>query len=177
MLIRQAEGYLDLVTACCDLWEPPPALRDPLVQRALAALERLGRADPHAPYVLYLTGQALRTLERYREAIRPLRQAAELEPDNVRIWLALGWCYKRIKRLDRAIESLEEALAVQPGCAIVHYNLACYWSLAGSVEVAVAYLTNAFDIDSSFRDLVEGEADFDTIRDHPVFRLATGVVV
>ncbi|MCH5374670.1 MAG: tetratricopeptide repeat protein, partial [Planctomycetes bacterium] len=100
-----------------------------------------------------------------------------LEPDNIHVWLALGWCYKRIGRLDRAIESLEEALAVDPSGAIIHYNLACYWSLAGNVEVSLAYLTNAFEIDRSFRDLVYDEVDFDPIREHPAFRELTSVVV
>ena len=89
----------------------------------------------------------------------------------------MGWCYKRIGRLDRAIESLEEALTVDPGAAIIHYNLACYWSLSGSTDVALAYLGNAFDIDASFRGLVDGEVDFDPIREHPAFRELTTVVV
>jgi tetratricopeptide (TPR) repeat protein len=79
--------------------------------------------------------------------------------------------------LDRAIESLEEALTVDPSGAIIHYNLACYWSLAGSVDVALAYLGNAFEIDASFRDLVDGEVDFDPIREHPAFRELTSVAV
>jgi len=176
-LIRQAEGYLELVNACCDFWEPTADVRDPLVYRALAALSDLGEADQRKPHVLYLTGQSLRSLELYRDAIGPLREAAQLEPDNIHVWLALGWCYKRIGRLDRAIESLEEALTVDPSGAIIHYNLACYWSLAGNVDVSLAYLTNAFEIDPSFRDLVYDESDFDPIREHPTFRELTSVVV
>lgn len=177
MLIKHAEGYLCLVNACCDIWEPSAELRDPLLTRALAALARLPEADRQKPYPLFLSGQILRAMERYREALVPLKEAAVLEPDNTHIWLALGWCYKRIRRLDRAIESLEEALAVQPSDALVHYNLACYWSLAGSVDVALAYLGNAFDIDASYRELVDDETDFDPIRQHPSFRELTSVVV
>ena len=39
---------------------------------------------------LYLQGEALRSLERYADAIVPLRKVAELEPENVRVLLALG---------------------------------------------------------------------------------------
>ena len=59
-------------------------------------------------------------------------RAVAAEPRNVRIYLALGWCYKRIHRLDLAIETLEEALEIDSNPAlnrgILHYNLACYWS-------------------------------------------------
>ncbi len=46
------------------------------------------------------------------------------------IAFALGWCYKRLARLDLAIHSLEQALVDDPECALLHYNLACYSSLA-----------------------------------------------
>ena len=46
--------------------------------------------------------------------------------------LALGWCYKRTNRLAQAIDSLERALREHPDEALLHYNLACYWSLAAN---------------------------------------------
>ncbi len=177
MRIREAEGYLALVTACSGSWDPPAELRDPLLRRALAALDRLSTGDRSQPYVLYLKGEALRAMERYPEAIRVLREATESEPEHVGVWLALGWCFKRLGRVDRAIECLEKALAIQPDFALIHYNLACYWSLVGHVDVAVAYLSHAFEIDGSFRKLVPGESDFDPIRHTAAFREATGVVV
>ncbi|HEY2413907.1 MAG TPA: hypothetical protein VGI40_16770, partial [Pirellulaceae bacterium] len=60
---------------------------------------------------------------------------------------------------------------------IVHYNLACYWSLAGNVKLAVAYLSQAFDLEPEYRDLVQHEADFDAIRNHPHFQALTAVIV
>jgi tetratricopeptide (TPR) repeat protein len=177
MLIRQAQGYLDLVHACCDICELAPTIRDPLVYRAMDALGRLPKSDRRKPDALYLTGQAFRALELYRDAIGSLREAARIRPEKTDTWLALGWCYKRIGRLDRAIESLEEALTIDPGGAIIHYNLACYWSLAGNVDVALNYLGNSLQIDESFRNLIDAETDFDPIRDHPAFRELTVVVV
>ena len=88
----------------------------------------------------------------------------------------MGWCFKRINRLDLAIESLEEALSADADEAIVYYNLACYWSLAHNVEQALNYLSVAFDIDPNFRDLVDDERDFDPIRSNSDFRSLTSVV-
>jgi len=176
-IIREAEGYLDLATAFADLWELSPAVRDRLAQRALKSLRRLDDRTQTKPYVSYLRGQMLRTMERYEDAIKPLRESADLEPDNVHVYLALAWCYKRIGELDLAIESLEDALAVDPKQAIIHYNLACYWSLAGNANLALAYLASALEIDASYLDLVPGESDFDPIRDHPSFQELTSVIV
>ena len=94
-------------------------------------------------HALYLQGESLRALGRFREALEPLtKRAARDSPNNVHVWLALGWCHKRSGRLDLAIESLEEALAAEPNDALVHYNLACYWSLANNqapgLELSVA---------------------------------------
>ena len=176
-LICEAEGYLDLAAALADTLELSPTIRDSLAQRALADLRRLDAQDKTTPHVLYLQGQALRTMEQYEDALVPLRRAAELEPENVHIYLALGWCYKRIGRVDFAIEALEEAFSVDPRQAIIHYNLACYWSLAGNTDLALAYLASALEIDPGYRDLVANEPDFDAIRDNPSFQDLTSVIV
>jgi tetratricopeptide (TPR) repeat protein len=153
-LQREAEGYLELG----------------LARRALDVLARLGdptRLDGHS---LYLWGEALRELERYEDALIPLGQAAEIEPENIHIWLAMGWCYKRIGRLDLAVESLEEALAADPDESLIHYNLACYWSLAGDKQRALGYLEQSLAIEPRYARLTGAEPDFDPIRDDPDFQ-------
>jgi len=176
-ILKEAEGYLDLISVYGDQWPPRPDLRDKLAQRALDTLSRIDRPGGQAGTVFFLEGQAYRLMERYSEAIASLRSAAEIEPENVSIRLAMGWCFKRSKRLDLAIEAMEEALAIDASMAIVHYNLACYWSLAGNVKLAVAYLAQAFEIDPNYRDRVGLERDFDPIRNHPQFLALTTVIV
>ncbi len=126
---------------------------------------------------LYLKGQSLRELGRFLDALEPLRRAAQANPDNISTWLALGWCYKRTGKLDRAIESLEEALSVEPNDALVHYNLACYWSLARNKQQALTYLSRALDLEDEYRNLVAAETDFDPIRDDPSFQTLIRVTV
>jgi tetratricopeptide (TPR) repeat protein len=176
-ILREAEGYLDLITSCADDFTLRTEVRDRLAQRALDTLIRLDVVSRERVEALYLRGQALRIMERYGQAIDELDQAAELDHDNIHVWLALGWCYKRTGRLDKAIESLEEALQVDDTQAIVHYNLACYWSLAKNVKWAVEYLERAFELDPSYRDLVAQEHDFDPIRGNPRFRELLTVIV
>ncbi|MDX1962311.1 MAG: tetratricopeptide repeat protein [Pirellulales bacterium] len=177
MILREVEGYLDLLQLFGEQWVPVPAQRTALAERAIGTLNKLSEEERLSPPAQNLLGQAYRSLERYAEAIPPLRIAADAEPKNIHIWLALGWCYKRTSRLDLAIESLEEALEAKPNVAIIHYNLACYWSLAQHKEHALKYLANALQIDPDYRDLVAQERDFDPLRNDPDFRALTAVLV
>lgn len=163
-ILKEAEGYLELQ----------------LPEQALAALERAGEGGTFRGHVLYLRGEALRSLARYPEAIEALQEAADRSPSNVSIGLALGWCYKRTGRIDLAIEALEEALGADPdppATALLHYNLACYWSLAGKKERALSCLARAIAMDAHYRDLVGDETDFDPIRSDPDFRDLVSVIV
>jgi Flp pilus assembly protein TadD len=156
---RQAEGYLELGMA----------------QHALDLLARL-RDEEMDPQGWYLRGEALRALERYAEALGPLEKAAEAVPEDIAVWLALGWCYKRAGRIDGAVRSMEQALKVQPKEALLHYNLACYLSLAGQKGRALGHLSKAFAFDPSYRRLVEEERDFDPIRSDPGFQALVSAV-
>jgi len=176
-ILREAEGYLDLAMACADLLPLSPPVRNRLAQRALSALSLVDRRRANKSHCSYLQGQALRVMERFPEAIKYFESAAEQDSENVHIWLALGWCHKRVGKLDMAIQSLEEALAFEPGEAIIYYNLACYWSLANNVKLALEYLSRAFSIDPDYRDLIGGERDFDPIRSDPRFQELTSVIV
>jgi len=176
--LREVEGYLDLLTALSERWPLTPEVRDRLAQRALDTLDLI-EAESDENLLLdvhYLRGETLRAMTRFSEAIVSLHLAAELSPGNVHTQLALGWCYKRTARLDLAIEALENGLIESPDEAILHYNLACYWSLAGNKRIALEFLSNAIDIDSTFRGHMADESDFDPIRDLPEFRAITNAI-
>ena len=105
-----------------------------------------------------------RDLARYEEALPPLERSADLLPDDIHILLALGWCYKRTGQLAKAIEVLERAVRVDSSEAVLHYNLACYWSLARNRSLALRYLSRALEIDTNFRDMISDEPDFNLLR-------------
>lgn len=153
-LRREAEGYLELG----------------LPHSALGALARLGDPTTLDPYSLFLWGEALRCLGRFDEALVPLVQAAHQNPDDIRVWIALGWCYKRTGRLDAAIDALERALPADPDEPLLHYNLACYWSLAGNKDQAIGYLARALALCPEMRDMIATEPDFDPLRNDAEFQ-------
>lgn len=152
-----AEGYLELS----------------LPERALQILQSQTDWTPMQFEASYLTGEALRSLERYREALKPLEVAAALRPGDVGVAIALGWCYKRTNRLAQAIDALHRAERENPHEPLLHYNLACYWSLAGNRSKALDELTLALDLEPKLRSLIPNESDFNSLRGQPEFeRLA-----
>lgn len=58
---------------------------------------------------------------------------------------------------------------VEPTDALVHYNLACYLSLAGQRHRALVHLSRALSLDATLRRLVDNEPDFNSLRADPEF--------
>lgn len=154
---REAEGYLELG----------------MPRQAILTLHRRSHLIRYDARCCYLMGESLREISHYRAAIKPLRRCLELIPDDIHAWMALAWCYKRVGKVELAVDAIEHAVDVEPGNAILHYNLACYWSLARHPRMALRYLANALDIDGNFRDFVHDEPDFDPLRQDPLFQSMT----
>lgn len=176
-LIRTAEGYLDLIMAFDDCWPLDQQNRERLASQAIDSLDKIKSPLGHKPYILFLKGQAARTCGQIQQAVNCLQQSAQLDPENIHTFLALGWCYKRLDRTDLAIEAMETAVQIDSESAIAHYNLACYWALAQQVKLAVLHLSNAFDLNPVYRDFVEHESDFDAIRNDPDFIASLDMIV
>jgi tetratricopeptide (TPR) repeat protein len=151
--LHEAEGYLMLE----------------LPRHALAILESRPEWFGMQFEACFLKGEALRSLERYREALQPLETAASLRPGDTGVALALAWCYKRTNRLAQAIDALDRARRHDPENALLHYNLACYWSLAANPGRALEELSVALRLDSKLRDLIAAERDFNNLRGNPAF--------
>lgn len=177
LLLRQAAGYIELAELLADGDAPVPDNARKLLRRALGELHELPAPTRSATAASLLEGRALRALGDFEAAVQPLQRVAEAAPEQLEAWLGLGWCYKRLGRLDEAIVALRSGLEAAPGQPLLLYNLACYHSLAGDVAAAVDLLTKAISIDDRFRDLTGAERDFDPIRSDPRFVAATHVVV
>jgi len=150
-----------------------------LLRRALAEIAALPADTQLTPQASLVSGAALRSLGEWQAAIAPLERASLAGPRAARLeaWMGLGWCWKRLDRVDLAIAALESGLAVFPGLPVLHYNLACYHSLAGNVPAAIDHLQKAIELDDTFRDLTGSESDFDSIRSDPRFVAVVHVAI
>jgi len=70
---------------------------------------------------------------------------------------------------DAAYATAAAGLADHPDQPSLHYNLACFASLAGNTDRALAHLRRAFDGDPRTREWAETDSDLDPIRSDPRF--------
>ena len=176
-ILREASGYIELGELLVHQDAPVPPSGQKLLHRALDLLAVLPEPTRSTAIAKLLEGEALRALGRFEEGLVALRLVTEQEPKRLEAWLGMGWCLKRLGRLDDAILSLEQGLRASPRQPILLYNLACYHSLAGGVQAAIEHLTKAISLDGRYRDLTGAEPDFDPIRQDPRFVAVTHVTV
>ncbi len=176
-LIREAEGYLDLMSVFDDRWHLDPVHIETLANRVIECLDQIERPQSFEAHVLFLKGQAHRAAGRFDEAAKNLDASKSLEPENLHTLLALAWCYKRLDRIEKSIDVMREALLVENESAIAHYNLACYLALELATKESCHHLAIALEIDPKYRELVASENDFDTIRNTPEFHAALSINV
>lgn len=176
-VLRRTAGFLELALPLMngDAAENPAVRR--LLGRGLEELKTLPDDDRCSRAASLLEGEALRGLGEWEAAVGPLTRAASGRRGRVEAAMGLGWCLKRLGRIDDAISALEQAVERFPDQPVLHYNLACYHSVAGDVAAAVEQLTRAIAMDHRYRDLTGAERDFDTIRTDPRFVAATVVDV
>ena len=75
------------------------------------------------------------------------------------------------KRYREAANVLVEATQRRPDAAGLHYNLACFESLAGSdPDVVAGHLRRAVELYPGFRDLARADTDFDPVREKDQFQ-------
>jgi tetratricopeptide (TPR) repeat protein len=70
---------------------------------------------------------------------------------------------------ERALEVMHEGLELHPNGATLLYNLACYETLAGHHDEAVAHLAAALDLDPAIAEWAVKDTDLDPLRDRADF--------
>jgi uncharacterized Ntn-hydrolase superfamily protein len=149
----------------------------PLVHRLVAALEAgqaAGgdrRGQQSAAVVVERSGAAAQRREGV-DRICDLRVEDHPEPIAELRRLAGIWSgWEAMTRANAAYEAGDYAGAVaamQPDVvgedALLLYNLACYESLAGAADEAVAHLRRSIELDPGFAELARGDTDFDPVR-------------
>jgi Flp pilus assembly protein TadD len=157
-ILTEGEGYMEL-----ELWDQARERLQTVVESGLLPLE-----------CSILAGNIHVRRNEYSEAVPLFQHALELQPGNRAATFGLGWCLKRIGRPGDAARAYEAALEAHGDDALLHYNLACYRSLAGEAPGALDALASALRLKSEYRDLAREDADFDAIRAMPEFQALVG---
>jgi tetratricopeptide (TPR) repeat protein len=90
-------------------------------------------------------------------------------PDYVEALLALGDDYTRRGSYMEGLRVDERLAQLRPNDSLVHYNLACSYSLTDQVDQAIAAIEKAFSL--GYRDFkwMSEDPDLARLREHPSY--------
>jgi tetratricopeptide (TPR) repeat protein len=114
-----------------------------------------------------LTRQELRDLDL---EIKFLEGIARRDPCYVDLLKILGDDYTRRGRHEEGLRIDERLARICPEDAIVHYNLACSYSLTNQLEQAVSALETAISLGYRNLDHMAKDPDLENLRKHSAYK-------
>jgi tetratricopeptide (TPR) repeat protein len=130
--------------------------------RALAAYQRAIDLDPKYAYPHYGLGTVYYQLGQYDQALAAYQRAIELDPKYAMAHSSLAGCYRKLGRESEAAEQIKIARELM--AKENEYNRACFESICGNADAALALLKVAIEIQPRDRELARRDPDFDFIR-------------
>ena len=107
--------------------------------RAVAAVneyQRALQASPHSPIILNKVGRVLIQMNRFEEALPPLKKSLDIDPDNANTYVQLGRVYHATKNYKESRSALEEAIQINPFNPLIYRLLTDVYLAAGEPEKA-----------------------------------------
>ncbi|MCS7264479.1 MAG: DUF1028 domain-containing protein [Armatimonadetes bacterium] len=101
------------------------------------------------------------------EPVKELRRILNIKLAWLRLFEASSWRQKG--NLKKAIEILQGAIQCYPEQAVLYYDLACYFALAGEREKALKALEQAIQLDSGLKALARKDDDLKSLRNDQRF--------
>lgn len=99
-------------------------------------------------YMFYVDyGFALVSVNRFEEAIEPLRVGLKRNAALPHGQNALGFAYVRLNQLQEAQDAFATGLEYDPDNALIWNNLACVWMIAGAFDQAEKGLQRALELE------------------------------
>jgi len=138
-------------------------------EEAIASYDQALKLNPDEDFAWVVRGYALNKLERYEDAIASFDQALKIKPDNS-VWYIRGLLLSILGRYDDAIASYDQALKYKPNDAETYYNKSRCYGLQDQVELAIATLKQAIDLNPKCREMAKTDVDFEGVRSDDRFQ-------
>jgi tetratricopeptide (TPR) repeat protein len=139
-------------------------------EEAITSYDQALQHKPDKDAAWHNRGIALAHLQRYEEATTSFYYALKIEPNDHEVWCDYGLALAYLQRYEEAITNFDYALKIRPDDARTFYNKACCYEWQGQVELAIATLKQAIDLDPKYREMAKTDADFDRVRSDDRFQ-------
>ena len=148
-------------------------VREGDLERALKLFDRASRVRAEDFQSVLLQAQLYTSLGRKdkaievtREGIKRVRAMLELNPNDNRALNMGAFALLRLGKTKEAVKWMSTSLKNAPMDSIIQYNGACFFSLAGEVELALDCLEHCLiKVGNINREWLEHDSDMDNIRD------------
>jgi tetratricopeptide (TPR) repeat protein len=138
-----------------------------LYHEAITALERAIALQPHRDVYHYHLGLAYATRNRYADAIKAMRKVVELNPEHTLAHCTLA---RYFRQLGEDAQAEEHLAVVRPSMMNENeYNRACFESICGNVDEALALLTIALEKKQIQLSWARNDPDLAFVRSDPRF--------
>jgi tetratricopeptide (TPR) repeat protein len=141
-----------------------------LFEEANACLNRALAAGADNFETHYCLAGIYKSLERPDQAERHCRASVRHNPGFAPTFLLLASILRMTGRVADSADAARMAVLLDPDCAPAHYDLACYYALAGESVKALAALEAALDKGFCDFEWVGRDPDLRDLREHPGFR-------
>jgi tetratricopeptide (TPR) repeat protein len=123
--------------------------RFPEVAEAIAAVE----ANPGDAEAWRVLGVRLSNRAGFKDAIKSLKKATDLDKTNVAAWNDLGTAYIRGGQVGSGMSAIRRALKLEPFSAVAHYNLGIGYQAEGNYDASIQSFETALLLDPTLADV------------------------
>lgn len=115
-------------------------------------------------------GNKEKMFETSARMVKAAERAVMLNPGDSRAYYLGAINLERIGESERAQEWANRALKLDPSHPVMLYNLACFHSVAGRVDVAIDHVERALELGFLHKEWYLTDSDLENIRDLPRFK-------
>lgn len=123
----------------------------------------------------YLTkGMALFSMARHAEAVSQYKEAIDLDKTCFDAYYNIGNSLMLLDKKEDAIKAFSKAIEINPKYAPSYYNRACAYVNLEQNEKSLDDIEYALKLDSSFKDMIRTDPDFNKIKQIERFNKVVG---
>ena len=111
---------------------------------------RIGKTESRLPEIVKNIALIYVQLGENDKAVAAIKEAREINPDNVNLVLSEADLYIKLGDKDKFKQLMEEAITMDPNNAILYYNLGVINTEQGMIEEAKSMYIKALELDPSY---------------------------